>query len=959
MKKLLLCLLFIVSIPALGQVSYYGNEGQLATVKVSVTDAKGIEPLPYASVYLTGKRDTIISHFTLTDTLGAAMIREVPFGVYKFHIEIMGFKPYVKDFNFRRNVEDLGVVKLRVDEKFIKEAIITGIGNPIVIKKDTIEYNAAAFIPGANAMLRDLLLRMPGIEITETGKVRAGGEMVSHITVNGKTFFFDDQSMALNNLPASIIDKIRVIDKKSEQERITGIADGQRTKVVDVALKKEYEDGWFGNAEARGGTTLDFSDNELRDDRGFLYGGKALVSAYNATDQITFIGNATNISDSGAIGQPDRYVVNGANDGGNSGLTASAQLGINGVTTRVKDIELAASSSYNYSSSKSASKTLRTTFLESGDMLSESVSTGLNLDNTIKANASAKKETGKFTFNFSTTFFRSESHSDNESGTETSRENTLLNNSVRSAHGDMLSRSIFVATNAGYSGIGGNRKRVVSANATLYHYNTGGNSLDYSKTAVDGRDEIIDLSYDRASKTNSLDAGLSYSEPLGDKFSLNARASFSGRLVYSDNEAFNADGSANDYYSTLSDNRFLSQGYGASLGYANKGLQLSVGASAEGMQNRLLSRSKGLEALTGEDWVWSVIPNGRISYYKNTTSISLSARGRQDAPPGFNMRPTLDVSSPTMISAGNIYLRPGSSVFSDFSFYRGFPEKFAALTAVVMFSMKFRPVISASWYDTNGIRYSVPVNAQRAQGTLRAYIHYNTPINKEKTLTLDLDLSGDYNNYVSYRAVRPIEPLVAERTDYSAFMSRFWGDDASGERFYSGASGFEENNTDAYLLKERINVRYNKGVWGMTVGYTNTFNYTHYSLPGSSNVITTRNRVGLTGRYTTPHRFELNTELNYNFFTGYSDGYGRPEWHWDQSVSKDIGAFTLTLAAYDILGQARNLSHIDYADYMMDSYRLMMGRYVMFGIKWNFGKMNTAQDQRAQQARSRANRYSL
>ena len=180
-------------------------------------------------------------------------------------------------------------------------------------------------------------------------------------------------------------------------------------------------------------------------------------------------------------------------------------------------------------------------------------------------------------------------------------------------------------------------------------------------------------------------------------------------------------------------------------------------------------------------------------------------------------------------------------------------------------------------------------------------------------------------------------------------MDDFWGSE-SGDRFYGGQSGFSENKTDAFNTNERVHLKYNKGPVSLTLGYTNAFNYAHYSLEGASDVITTENRAGLAGQYTTPHQFEIGTEFNYNFFTGYAEGYGLPEWHWDARLSKHIGVFTLTLSAHDILGQTRNLSHLDSSDYMQDSYKLILGRYILFGVKWNFGKMNALQNRRAQDA---------
>ena len=108
--------------------------------------------------------------------------------------------------------------------------------------------------------------------------------------------------------------------------------------------------------------------------------------------------------------------------------------------------------------------------------------------------------------------------------------------------------------------------------------------------------------------------------------------------------------------------------------------------------------------------------------------------------------------------------------------------------------------------------------------------------------------------------------------------------------------------------------------------------------------------VGLQGTYTTKHEFEFDTNISYAFYNGYPEGYGQPEWRWNASVSKNIGAFNLSVTVHDILNQTRNLTHTVTANYEEDSYRLIMGRYILFGVKWNFGKMNATHSNRARQA---------
>ena len=109
-------------------------------------------------------------------------------------------------------------------------------------------------------------------------------------------------------------------------------------------------------------------------------------------------------------------------------------------------------------------------------------------------------------------------------------------------------------------------------------------------------------------------------------------------------------------------------------------------------------------------------------------------------------------------------------------------------------------------------------------------------------------------------------------------------------------------------------------------------------------------RLAVQGSYITRHEFEFNTDLTYAFYNGYAGGYGLPEWQWNVEIDKSIGAFNLSVKVHDILNQTRNLTHTVTANYEEDTYRLIMGRYLLFGVKWNFGKMNAAHSQRAQQA---------
>ena len=210
-------------------------------VKMSLKDAKSEEPLSFATVYLNPQGDTTITHFALSDMDGKVEIPDVPVGRYRLNVELIGYTPFAKDCNFRNWEEDLGVIKLEENPEIIDAASITAVGNAIEVKQDTLIYNAAAFHVGDNAMLEDLIKKMPGMEVGEDGKVKVNGKEVDKITVGGKTFFFNDPTAALKNMPAKIVDKIKVVDQENKEAAFSGIASqDSRETVMDLQLKEEY-----------------------------------------------------------------------------------------------------------------------------------------------------------------------------------------------------------------------------------------------------------------------------------------------------------------------------------------------------------------------------------------------------------------------------------------------------------------------------------------------------------------------------------------------------------------------------------------------------------------------------------------------------------------------------------------------------------------------------------------------
>ena len=215
-RTLLIVALVLGALPSFGQVVNFDilRRSQNTKVKLTLKDSKTSEPISWASVYLIPEGDTTITHFALSDPKGDVILEEVPVGKYEVNAEMIGYNPHKKVYSIKYNWEgfDLGIIKMEENPEYLEASTVSAVGNPIVVKQDTIEFNASSFRVGEGAMLEDLLKKMPGMEISEDGSVSVNGEKVNKITVGGKTFFFDDPTAALKNLPAKLVDKVKVID---------------------------------------------------------------------------------------------------------------------------------------------------------------------------------------------------------------------------------------------------------------------------------------------------------------------------------------------------------------------------------------------------------------------------------------------------------------------------------------------------------------------------------------------------------------------------------------------------------------------------------------------------------------------------------------------------------------------------------------------------------------------------
>lgn len=953
-------LLALLLAPALSHAQVFVDFDMLqhtgtTSVEMILKDSKSKTPLPYVTVYLIPQGDTVITHFAQSDQQGKVKIEEIISGKYNVNAELIGYKPYSKVHDLFGYGKKLGTILLEEDPEYIDASTITALATPMTIKKDTVEYNASAFRVGENAMLEDLLKKMPGMEVSEDGTVKVNGKAVDKITVGGKTFFFNDPAMALKNLPAKVVEKIKVIDKDREEAEFTGMGtESEKEKVMDVQLKEEYREGRFGNLKVNGGTTLGGgSDNELLDDIGALFNTSAMVAGYNEKDQVTFLGNARNADPPGtgmAILVNDDYY----NDELTSkrGQTTSAQAGVNYNTQRIKGMDANGSLSYSYQDKDAREKSSRTALQADGtQMLTDGSFNGLGTDHKINNSWNLEKQgDSRYMLKFCPSFTFTSRDRNLSNSSATTGQGSTLNNSISSSvsHSDLFNTHLYLR--AGIKDLGKDRRSLVFQGYCRFK-NLLGNSLENSATVYDDVADIRNLNYENRENYMMTGNSLSWVEPLSERWAIKTTAGVDFEKDNNTKDAFNSlDGSENDFYSSWSvtsditiEQRILAQ-------YKKDRTSLSLGASLYEENNVTHSRTVGVESHVGEgEWIFNWAPYAEYNLSKGNNTFAAEYHGNTSTPSGTSIIPALNISNPVFVSAGNIYLRPSFTQNLMLHFRGMQPDNMMTYLIGLSGGVGTNSVSQASWFDGNGIRYSIPVNSNKPDKNMGLYGSFSTPLGKARHWTLMLQPYMNYRNSVSYQAKGILPGLDKEHFDYTEMMSSFWGD-ASGNRFYSGESGFAESVTNTLSSSAYLNLQYRNDRFSATLGSVVNNSFSRYSLDPSADVNTWQFGFNADLLYQTRHGFEVGTDARYAFYRGYTYGYGAPELIWNAKVSKTVKSLVFSLSCADILNQSRFLRRNASAEYYEDIYSNVMGRYIMFGIAFNFGKMNAKNSRAAQSA---------
>ncbi|NBO72713.1 carboxypeptidase-like regulatory domain-containing protein, partial [bacterium] len=276
-RKLFFCLIFIVT-----SISAYS---QNTIIRGIVIDSSSKTPIPGVRAALLKDGESKPVAGGVSERSGIFFIKNVSPGTYTLSVQSIGYAKYAKSITIpsAKDTVKIGTIRLGESGYLTDEVEVTAVATRIEMKGDTTEFSADAFKTDKNASAEDLVRKLPGMEVDASGSVKAQGEQVRRVLVDGKPFFGSDPSAALKNLPAEVIDKVQSFDAMSDQAAFTRFDDGDRTKTLNIVMKADKKNGQFGKLYAG------YGDKDR-------YTGGGTVNIFNKDSRISIIGMSNNIN---------------------------------------------------------------------------------------------------------------------------------------------------------------------------------------------------------------------------------------------------------------------------------------------------------------------------------------------------------------------------------------------------------------------------------------------------------------------------------------------------------------------------------------------------------------------------------------------------------------------------------------------------------------------------------------
>lgn len=887
----------------------------------TVTDNQG-EPLTDATVRILAAKDSSFVKGSIADLDGNFKFTGLKNGRYLAETTYIGYNKTLTPF--RISGANASLDTIRVDESSIvlQEATVIGVKTPVKVMQDTIEFNADTYKTPPNAVVEDLLKRLPGVEVDSDGKITSNGKEVTKILIDGKEFFADDPKVASKNLPVNMIDKLQVVDRKSDLARLTGVDDGEDETVINLTVKKGMKNGWFGTVEGGYGT----------DER---YQATFNINRFWGDNQITFLGSANNTNELGFTdGNGNRF----RRFGGSQGLTTSQALGINFNVGNKEIFRVGGNVMYSHSD-RNVIRRQERQYLEADS--TSFASSGRNArDRGHNVSAGFRMEWMPDSFN--TLEFRPTLSYNMNSSSSIDSTITRAGDAARTA----VSRSLNTAAADGHSLEFGarliyshsfrrHRGRSFSISAEYNHSNIREHENTFSRNLFYLLNDSVDIYDQEASNhswTDRMSARLTWTEPLGNvkngrfltfAYNLNYRWNNADNMIY-DHPLLpmpGPDGFPEVDYSQLIFNPDLSNRFRND--YFNQNIrigfrQVTKSINFEGGISLVPQMSKSIDLINSDRdidsrWVVNVAPFLRYRHrFSKTRSLNIHYRGRSSQPSLTQLQPVPDKSDPMNIIYGNPALDPSFSHNMNIRFQDFNTERQRSIMLMANMSLTQNSIVSNITRDRETGAQTTRYENVNGVWSARVMSIFSQPL-RNKFWQINNHLFVNYNRNVGFN---------------------------NGQR----------NRSGSLMVAESFGIAFRPDNLELELRPNYRLQTTHNSLQGIGGQTVHTYGGTFSAYYSTPIGVILNSDLTYSGSAGYAAGYNQKQWMWNASISYQFlpsRSLTVAMKAYDLLNQRSNISRTITANYIDDTMINDLTRYFMLTVSYKFntfGKGNMPTD---------------
>lgn len=897
--SLLLFLIFI-SLPAFAQ------QGKVDVTGVIIEEGNK-EPIEQATVRLLNVKDSAMVAGVVSSRNGGFTLKNIKAGSYLLHITFVGFEPLYQPLRITGKTNPMNVGKLELSDGAFQlgEAVIVGKAPEVVVRNDTVEYNADSYKVTEGSVLEDLLKKMPGVEIDSDGKVTVNGKEVKKVMIDGKEFFSDDPKVASKNLPAKMIDKVQVLDKKSDMALMTGFDDGDEETVINLTVKPGMKQGWFGNAYAGYG-----SKNR--------YEGNAMVNRFINNDQITFMGGLNNTNNMGFSdlastmfsGMGGRRGGRGGGGAGN-GITTSGNAGLNFSKEFNPKMTLGGNARFSHSDNDAESKSKKTNILANDSSTIENTHAFSNTKSD-NIGASFRLEWKPDTLTniiFTPDFGYSKSY---DSESQVFATTTNKGDSVQSGKSDYFSEGegYNLSATLEYSRKLNNEGRVFSASLSGGLNDSYNQGMNFSNTDyfLEDRNQLIDQRFRYDNNSYNYRAFASWVEPIGHNNFLQATYSFSQREQKSLKSTYSRDDEGDGYnkldtaYSKSFRNNFTTQRISLSFKAQRAKYNYTIGMNMDPSY----SHSKSFVGDSTFDdrsrRVLNFSPMAQFNYmFDKRTNLRVMYNGRTSQPSMTQLQPVADLSDPQNTIIGNPDLNPSYTHNMYIRFQKFVPEKQRAFMIMANANYIMNDIVTKTTY------------ADKTSNRVTTYENVN----------------GNYNANVRVMLNTPLRNKKFSVNTMT--MASF----ANSNGFING----EKNTNQNLILQERAGIDFRSSIIDLGVNGNIRYNGTTNTLQAQQDLQTLNYGVGGTTTIYLPLDFKVESDITYSTNSGYADGYKQKEVLWNASASKSFlknNQGTLRFKIYDILRQRSNISRSTTASYTTDTEHNTLSSYFMVHFIYRF-----------------------